>query len=128
MGGFETYFAAAIREKGVPVTLTLDRDSAQYFVVSTETEWRGFVAGSASAANWNQSGGTYAGGSSASSTRGLESSIMLIDAKTKDVVWAYEVHKSSHGALLFGTLAARGQQSLAEACAKHLKEFMETGK
>jgi hypothetical protein len=53
---------------------------------------------------------------------------MLIDAKTKDVVWAYEVHKSSHGALLFGTLAARGQQSLAEACAKHLKEFMETGK
>lgn len=128
MGGFETYFAAAIREKGVPVTLTLDKDSAQYFVVSTETEWRGFVAGSASGASWNQSGGTYAGGSSASSTRGLESSIMLIDAKTKDVVWAYEVHKSSHGALLFGTLAARGQQSLAEACAKHLKEFMETGK
>jgi hypothetical protein len=128
MGGFETYFAAAIREKGVPVTLTLDRDSAQYFVVSTETEWRGFVAGSAAAANWNPSGGTFGSASSARSTRGLESSIMLIDAKTKDVVWAYEVHKSSHGALLFGTLAARGQQSLAEACAKHLKEFMEKGK
>ncbi|MGD0892359.1 MAG: hypothetical protein ABR923_12570 [Terracidiphilus sp.] len=128
MGGFETYFAAAIREKGVPVTLTLDRDSAQYFVVSTETEWRGFVAGSAAAANWSPSGGTYGSASSASSTRGLESSIMLIDAKTKDVVWAYEVHKSSHGALIFGTLAARGQQSLAEACAKHLKEFMEKGK
>jgi len=52
---------------------------------------------------------------------------MLIDAKTKDVVWAYEVHKSSHGALLLGTLAARGEQSLAEACAKHLKEFIEKG-
>jgi hypothetical protein len=37
-------------------------------------------------------------------------------------------HKSSHGALLFGTHAARGQQSLAEACAKHLKEFIEKGK
>ena len=128
MGGFETYFAAAIREKGVPVTLTLDRESAQYFVVSTETEWQGFVAGSSAIASVSPTGGHYAGGSAASSTRGLESSIMLIDAKSKDVVWAYEVHKSSHGALLFGTLAARGQQSLAEACAKHLKEFMEKGK
>jgi len=128
MGGFESYFAAAIREKEVPITLTLDRGSAQYFVVSTETEWRGFVAGSTASADWNQAGGHYNSASGASSTRGLESSIMLIDAKSKDVVWAYEVHKSSHGALLFGTLAARGQQSLAEACAKHLKEFMEKGK
>ena len=37
MGGFETYFAAAVREKRVPVTLTLDKSSAQYFVVSTDT-------------------------------------------------------------------------------------------
>ena len=128
MGGFETYFAAAIREKEVPITLTLDRASAQYFIVSTETEWQGFVAGSGASANWSPAGGNYASGSAARSTRGLESSIMLIDAKSKDVVWAYEVHKSSHGGLLFGTLAARGQQSLAEACAKHLKEFMEKGK
>jgi hypothetical protein len=128
MGGFETYFAAAIREKRVPITLTLDRGSAQYFIVSTETEWSGFVSGSSASANWNQAGGHYGGSSSASSTRGLESSIMLIDARSKDVVWAYEVHKSSHGALLFGTFGARGQQSLAEACAKHLKEFIEKGK
>lgn len=121
MGGFETYFAAAIREKQVPIALTLDRDSAQYFVVSTETEWRGFVYGSAASAN----SGSYTSATGASSTRGLEASIMLIDAKTKDVVWAYEVHKSSHGALVLGTLATRGQQSLAEACAKHLKEFIE---
>lgn len=124
MGGFETYFAAAVREKGVPITLTLDKASAQYFVVSTNTEWEGFVYGSG--ANWSRAGG--AAGASASSTRGLEASIMLIDAKTKDVIWAYEVHKSSHGALLFGTFGARGQQSIAEACAKHLKEYIETGK
>jgi hypothetical protein len=37
-------------------------------------------------------------------------------------------HKSSHGALLFGTHDARGQQSSAETCAKHLKEFIEKGK
>jgi hypothetical protein len=124
MGGFETYFAAAVREKRVPITLTLDRASAQFFVVSTNTEWRGFVYGSG--ASWTSTGG--AAGSSASSTRGLEASIMIIDAKSKDVIWAYEVHKSSHGSLLFGTLGARGQQSIAEACAKHLREYIEKGR
>lgn len=124
MGGFETYFAAAIREKKVPIKLTLDKASAQFFVVSTNTEWEGFVYGSG--ANWNRSGGSA--GSGASSTRGLEASIMIIDAKTKDVVWAYEVHKNSHGSLFFGTLGARGQQSIAEACAKHLKMYIEKGK
>jgi hypothetical protein len=127
MGGFETYFAAAVREKEVPVTLTVDKDNAQFFVVSTNTEWEGFVYGSGGSASWNNTGGHAAYGSAASSTRGLEASIMLINAKTKDIVWAYEVHKNSHGALLFGTFAARGQQSLAEACAKHLKAFIEKG-
>jgi hypothetical protein len=128
MDGFETYFAAAVREKKVPITLTLEKATAQYFVVSTKTEWQGFVYGSGGAANWNRSGGSAAYGSAASSTRGLEASIMVVNAKTKDIVWAYEVHKSSHGALLLGTHAARGQQSLAEACAKHLKEYIEKGK
>lgn len=127
MGGFETYFAAAVREKRVPIILTLDRDSAQYFVVSTNTEWEGFVFGSNGSARWGPLGGNASSGAAASSTRGLEASIMFIDAKTKDVVWAYEVHKSSHGSLLFGTLGARGQQSVAEACAKHLKEYIEKG-
>ena len=124
MGGFETYFAAAVREKKVPVTLTLDRNSAQYFVVSTDTQWQGFVYGSGAA--WSSAGG--ASGATAGTTRGLEASIMLIDATTKDVIWAYEVHKNSHGSILFGTLGARGEQSVAEACAKHLKEYIETGK
>jgi hypothetical protein len=128
MGGFETYFAAAVREKKVPIILTLDRSSAQYFVVSTNTEWQGFVYGAGGSASWNRAGGTSSYGAGASSTRGLEASIMIIEARTKDVVWAYEVHKNSHGALIFGTLGARGQQSIAEACAKHLKEYIEKGK
>ena len=128
MGGFETYFAAAVREKKVPIVLTLDKASAQYFVVSTNTEWQGFVYGVGGSANWTRAGGTASYGAGASSTRGLEASIMIIEAKTKDVVWAYEVHKNSHGALIFGTLGARGQQSIAEACAKHMREYIEKGK
>ena len=53
---------------------------------------------------------------------------MVIEAKSKDLAWAYEVHKSSHGARIVGTLGARGQQSIAEACAKHLKEYIGKGK
>lgn len=60
MGGFETYFAAAVREKKVPITLTLNKDSAQYFVVSTKTEWEGFVYGSGGSASWNRNGGSAA--------------------------------------------------------------------
>lgn len=128
MGGFETYFAAAVREKKVPIILTLDKSSADFFVVSTNTEWQGFVFGSGGSKNWTPNGGSSNYGAYGSSTRGLEASIMLIDAKSKDVVWAYEVHKNSHGSILFGTLGARGQQSIAEACAKHLKEYIEKGK
>ena len=128
MGGFETYFAAAVREKKVPITLTLEKSSAQFFVVSANTEWQGFVYASGGSSSWNTTGGSSTHGAAASSTRGLEASIMVIDAKTKDVVWAYEVHKSSHGSLLFGTLGARGQQSIAEACAKHLKEYIDKTK
>jgi hypothetical protein len=116
MGGFETYLAAAVREKKVPIALTLDKQAAQYFVVSSETDWRGFVAASGASGSCNPNCGGFAGGSAAGSERGLEGSIMLVDAKTKDVMWAYDVHKNSHSG---------GQQSLAEACAKHLKQYIE---
>jgi hypothetical protein len=53
---------------------------------------------------------------------------MLIDAKMKDAIWVCEVHDNSHGRLLLGMHATRGQPSPAEACAKHLKEFFAKGK
>ena len=136
MGGFDTYLAAAIREKKTPVQLTIDPAQSAYLLVSSEYEWQGWFATSSGyahgSANWNSSGGTAnyhaQSASNAGSTRGLEASLMLIDKKTGRILWAYEVHKSSHGSLLFGTLGMRGQQSIAEACAKHLKEYIEKGK
>ena len=62
MGGFDTYLAAAIREKKTPVVLTIDPNQSAYLLVSSEYEWQGwFAASSGSAhgsANWNGSGGT----------------------------------------------------------------------
>lgn len=118
MGGFDTYLAAAIQKKQVPVILTLDPNQSNYALVSTEYEWRGWFGTSESSARGDSK--AYGG-----STRGLEASLMLIDKKTQRVLWAYEVHKSSNGILAFGTLGIRGQQSISEACAKHLKEFIE---
>jgi hypothetical protein len=46
-------------------------------------------------------------------------SISVIEAKSSQVVFAYSVDK--HG-------TTHQSQSAAEACAKHLKEFMEKGK
>jgi hypothetical protein len=136
MGGFDTYLAAAIREKKTPVQLTVDPAQSGFLLVSSEYEWHGWFANSygaaSGAANWNHSGGSAnynaATASNAGSTRGLEASLMLVDKQTGRVLWAYEVHKSSHGSLIFGTLGMRGQQSIAEACAKHLKEYIEKGK
>ena len=136
MGGFDTYLAAAIREKKTPVQLTIDPAQSAYLLVSSQYEWHGWFANSYAAAtgsaNWNRNGGSAnynaAAASRAGSTRGLEASLMLIDKQTGHILWAYEVHKSSHGSLLFGTLGMRGQQSIAEACAKHLKEYIEKGK
>jgi len=136
MGGFDTYLAAAFREKKTPVQLTIDPAQSAYLLVSSQYEWQGWFASSAGSAhgsaNWNRSGGTADynahSSSNAGSTRGLEASLMLIEKRTGRVLWAYEVHKSSHGSLLFGTFGMRGQQSIAEACAKHLKEYIEKGK
>jgi hypothetical protein len=117
MDGFDTYLAAAIQQKKVPVVLTIDPKQSDYLLVSNEYEWQGWFSSSQS----NQFGSK----SHAASTRGLEAGLMLVDKKTQRVVWAYEVHKSSYGSLAFGTLAMRGQQSISEACAKHLKQFIE---
>jgi hypothetical protein len=112
MGGFETYLVAAVREEKVPIALTLDRSAAQYFVVSTETDWREFVHSSAgSSASGRVDGGT--------------SRIMLIEAKTESVAWTCELQKGSNVSIPLGVLPSRDQRSIAGACAKQLREFIE---
>jgi len=99
--GFENFLAAAIQKKGVAVRVVTNREKADYEITSVaESEKAGWakMLFTGSAASKEQAG------------------IKMVDLKTDEVVFAYAVHKSN---------SARGRQSAAEACAKHLKEKME---
>jgi hypothetical protein len=47
-----------------------------------------------------------------------QASIQVIDLKTSQVAYAYNANKEN---------SAHGQKSTAEACAKHLKQALESG-
>jgi hypothetical protein len=101
-GGFETYLAAAIQQKKVPVVVVTNRDKAEFEISGVaETEKAGWakMLFMGTAASTEQAG------------------IKIVNLKSDEVVFAYAVHKSS---------SARGRQSAAEACAKHLKEKIES--
>jgi hypothetical protein len=120
MGGFDTYLAAAIQKEKVPVVLTLDKENADLALATSEQLSDGWLFGAASqgSASWTANGGSASstGAAAGKSTRTVEAGIMLVNLKTKQVVWAYEVHKSKY------------QQAAAESCAKHLKDFIIKGK
>ncbi len=101
-GGFENYIAAGIMKKKVPVILVNDRSKAQYEISGvSETE----------NANWAK---MFFMGSGASKE---QASIQVLDLKLGYVVFAYSVHKAN---------SVRGKQSVGEACAKHLKNKINT--
>jgi hypothetical protein len=101
-GGFENYITAGIMKKKLPLVVVNDRAKADYEVSGvSESEKAGwakmiFMSSEQSAE---------------------QASIQVVDLKTGDVVFAYSVHKAS---------SVRGKQSTGEACAKHLKEKINT--
>ncbi len=100
MDGFETYIIAAIKEKDVPVQVVADREKADYEIRGTsETEKAGWAR-------------TIFTGQTRSNE---QASITLADVKTSEIIFA-SVNKVN---------AFRGKQSAAEACAKHMKDFVE---
>jgi len=102
-GGYDIYLAAAIHKKEVPIVVTTDKSKADFELSGvTESE----KAGWAKIVFWGNT-------SSAE-----QASVKLVNLKTGTVVWGYNVNKSN---------SARGKQSSAEACAKHLKEKIEKG-
>ena len=102
-GGYDIYLSGAIHKKEVPIIIVTDKSKADFELSGvTESE----KAGWAKIVFWGNT-------SSAE-----QASVKMINLKTGTVVWGYNVNKGS---------SARGKQSSAEACAKHLKEKIEKG-
>ena len=126
MGGYETYLAAAIAKKKVALIVVADKSKAEYIITSTVSHQTpsqpAVVVNNSNVINggndtWEQSKERAEARKAARAALGsTNASISVIDAKISQVVFAYSVDK--HG-------TTHQSQSAAEACAKHLKEFIE---
>lgn len=100
-GGFDISLVAAIVKKQVPVTVVTERAKADYEISgisqSDKAGWAKMLFMGTDASN-------------------EQASIKVVDVKSGEVVFGYNVKKEN---------SARGKQSAAEACAKHLKENIE---
>jgi hypothetical protein len=123
MDGYETYLAAAFAKKQVPIIIVADKDKATYIVRSTvshRTPSQPAVVVNNTNGNSNGNSAFEEGmrkGEAEKAARGATSaSVSIIDANSSQIVFAYSVGKAGN---------TNQVQSTAEACAKHLKEFIE---
>jgi hypothetical protein len=126
MGGYETYLAAAIVKKHVPLIVVADKDKAEYIIRSTVHHTvpsrPAVVVNNTTNVNtggndaWDKGWelgrqmGAHSGSSDFSSA-----SIAVIDAQSSQIVFAYAANVSV-------------DKRTAESCAKHLKAFIEKQK
>lgn len=107
--GFETYLTAAISKKAVPVDVVTDQTRANYVLKAAPVEIK------------TESTGGKIARCMFAYCAGIEDkgnvSVQFIDASSTKVLWAYSVAKQKGG--------SKNSQSMAEAVAKHLKEFVE---
>ncbi|HWG39343.1 MAG TPA: hypothetical protein VN658_02245 [Candidatus Acidoferrales bacterium] len=107
--GFETYLAAAIAKKHVPVDVVTDAKKATYVLKAAPVEIK------------QESTGGKIARCLFAYCAGIEDkgsvSVQLIEVDSSKMMWAYSVNKQRGG--------DKNQQSMAEAVAKHLKGFLE---
>lgn len=101
MKGFEIYLTAAIQKKKVPLVVVSAEEQAQ-FVITGDSDTK--------KAGWAKI--IFMGNLHSDE----EASVAMVNNKTGAVVFAYAVNKKN---------TLHGQQTSAEACAKHLKERIE---
>ncbi|MGC1613223.1 MAG: hypothetical protein WA736_00925 [Candidatus Acidiferrum sp.] len=101
MDGFENYLAAALGKKKVPLVPVFDQSQADYVISGTSVDKK---------AGWAKI--VFMGNVHSDNA----ASITMVDTRTGAIVYAYAVDKKS---------TMHGQQTTAEACAKHLKAHME---
>lgn len=107
--GFDTYLSAAIAKKGVPVDVVTDQTKATCILKTAPVEIK------------QESNGGKIARCLFASCVGIEDkgnvSVQLIETSSTKMLWAYSVNKQRGG--------SKNMQSMAEAVAKHLKEFLE---
>jgi len=101
MGGYESYLAAAIRKKEVPVTVVGIREQADFEITGTSE---------------SKKPGTFKMLMTGATGSAEAVSISVTHLRSGAVVYAYAYNKDE---------TFRGKQSSAEACAKHLKNHMD---
>jgi hypothetical protein len=104
--GMETYVAAAIYKKHVPVTVTNTKAEAQFVLTGAVQENAESTGGKIARCIF-----AYCAGINGDQI----ASMRLINTQTQEVIWAYTVKKAGHA----------NYQSTAEAVAKHLKQYVE---
>src|ERR1019366_1476504 len=107
--GFDTYLAAAISKKNVPMDVVTDQTKATYILRAAPVQIK------------TESTGGKVARCLFASCAGIEDkgnvSVQLVETSSTKVMWAYSVNKQRGG--------SKNQQSMAEAVAKHLKEYVE---
>jgi hypothetical protein len=98
--GFDTFLKSAMAKKKVPLTIVESRESAEFEITGASETQKAGAAKKILQLNWHSA---------------EQASIAIANLKTGEVVFAYSVNKES---------SAHGKQSTAEACAKHIKEFV----
>ena len=102
MGGWESDLKTALQSKKVPVEVVAERDKADYEITGTSESKKASTAKKLIMKDWHSD---------------EQASITVTEIKSGEVVYAYSVNKQS---------SAHGKRSTAEACAKHLKEQIES--
>jgi hypothetical protein len=102
--GFDEYLKAAIAAKKVPVELVAEKEKADFQITGQSDTQKASTAKKVIMWDWRSN---------------EQASIQITNLQTSEVVFAYSVNKVS---------SAHGKKSSAEACAKHLKEMIESKK
>lgn len=102
--GFEKNLAEALEAKKVPVEIVTDKEKADFEISGTSESKKAGAAKILLTGSWHSR---------------EQASITITNLKSGEAVWAYAVNKSD---------SAHGKRSTAEACAKHLKEKIESKK
>jgi hypothetical protein len=101
---FEKYLVAALEAKKVPVEVVSDKEKADFEITGTSESKKAGAAKIIIMGSWRSS---------------EQASVTITNIKSGEAVWAYSVNKKD---------SAHGKRSTAEACAKHLKEKIDSRK